>query len=421
MNPSANAHVSAPARARRALALLAAIVALAALALVAHATRPAPAPAAEAGAGAGGLEESPGTSNTPFDRHGMWIWYVSHSEGGSLPAIVARARAAGIGTVYVKAGDGAEVWNQFNKALVNRLHAAGIDACAWQFVYGDAPVAEARVGALAVRRGADCLVIDAEADYEGKYAAADLYVQRLRAQIGADYPLSLAGFPYVDYHPAFPYSVFLGPGGATFNQPQMYWKSIGTSVRGVYEHTYQYNRIWGHPIYPIGQTYEGPSNGELRLFRRFAASFGNYAPSWWDWQERSPAEWSALGVVAANRPLTAYRVNVVHPLLKIKSKGDMVVWAQERLLAAGAALPVTGIFGARTRAAVRTFQEDHGLTASGVIGTDTWEALLAYAPERVAWSAARPGTGALGARAGAPRKPLSASLPALRDEISPRP
>ena len=406
----------APARALAPVRALALLGALAALALAAPAALPAAARAAEPGAG--GLEENPGTSHTPFDRHGMWIWYVSHSEGGSLPAIVARAKAAGIGTVYVKSGDGATVWNQFNKALINRLHAAGIDACAWQFVYGDAPAAEARVGAVAVRRGADCLVIDAEADYEGKYAAADLYVQRLRAQIGADYPLSLAGFPYVDYHPAFPYSVFLGPGGASFNQPQMYWKSIGTSVRGVYEHTYQYNRIWGHPIYPIGQTYEGPSNGELRLFRRFAASFGHYAPSWWDWQETSPAEWSALGADAADRPLTAYRVNVVHPLLKIKSKGDMVVWAQERLLGAGADLPVTGIFGPQTRAAVRAFQEDHDLPASGVVGTDTWEALLAYQPEPVQWSAttARPG-----ARARPASRPLSASLPPLRDEIPPRP
>ncbi|HEY2716118.1 MAG TPA: peptidoglycan-binding domain-containing protein [Solirubrobacterales bacterium] len=399
-------------RAHRALALLGAVAVLASLA--------AAAPAA-AGADAGGLEETPGRSHTPYDRQGMWIWYVSHSEGGSIPAIVARAKANEIGTVYVKSGDGATVWNQYNQSLIGPLHRAGLDVCAWQFVYGDAPVAEARVGAVAVHRGADCLVIDAEADYEGKYAAADLYIRTLRALIGADFPLSLAGFPYVDYHPAFPYSVFLGPGGATFNQPQMYWKAIGTSVQGVYEHTYRYNRIWGHPIYPIGQTYEGPSSEALRLFRRYAASFGNYAPSWWDWQETSPAEWSSLGAASADRPLSAYRVNVVHPLLKIKSKGDMVVWAQERLVSAGAELPVTGLFGAETQAAVRTFQEAHGLPSTGVIGTETWQALLAYEPEPIQWSAARPGPGALGARATPARKPLSASLPAKADEIPPGP
>jgi hypothetical protein len=99
----------------------------------------------------------------------------------------------------------------------------------------------------------------------------------------------------------------------------------------------------------------------------------------------------------------------------------MVVWAQERLVASGAELPVTGIFGAQTRAAVRDFQEAHGQTASGVIGTETWEALMAYEPERVPWSAARPGSGALGSRARPARRPLSASLPARADEIPPGP
>lgn len=40
---------------------------------------------------------------------------------------------------------------------------AGLDVCARQFVYGERPVAGAKVGAAAARRGADCLVIDAEA------------------------------------------------------------------------------------------------------------------------------------------------------------------------------------------------------------------------------------------------------------------
>ena len=196
-------------------------------------------------------------------------------------------RRNGIGTVYVKSGDGGGAWSQFSRGLVQALHRGGLDVCAWQFVYGDNPLAEAKVAAAAVAKGADCFVIDAEADYEGKYAAADRYVRALRARDRRTFPVSLAGFPYVDYHPSFPYSVFFGPGGAQYNQPQMYWKTIGTSVRAVYEHTYLYNRIWGHPIYPIGQTYEGPGAASIRLFRRFAASYGGLPPSWWDWQETS--------------------------------------------------------------------------------------------------------------------------------------
>ncbi len=386
---------------------------------------PAPAPAAAETGGAEEAQPAPAPSDTPFDRQGMWIWYVERSEGGSIPAIVARAKAAGIGTVYIKAGDGGSVWSQFSEALVRALHRGGLDVCAWQFVYGDAPVAEARVGAAAVEKGADCLVIDAEGDYEGKYAAADRYIRTLRASIGETFPLSLAGFPYVDYHPAFPYSVFFGPGGATYDQPQMYWKAIQTSVRAVYEHTYLYNRLWGHPIYPVGQTYEAPGNGQLKRFRRFAASYGDLQPSWWDWQETSGKEWGALGATSAARPLTGYRQNLSQPLLRRGSRGDLVVWAQEHLLGAGAAIPVTGVFGKQTYAAVREFQEGHGLPVDGAIGTATWGALLKVVPYRVHWS----GGSAAGTEAGAatssralpPSRPLSASLPAVSDEIDPGP
>ena len=59
-----------------------------------------------------------GRRRTPFDRQGMWIWYVDHSEGGSLAAIIARAKRDGIGTVYIKSGDGGSYWSQFSSGLV---------------------------------------------------------------------------------------------------------------------------------------------------------------------------------------------------------------------------------------------------------------------------------------------------------------
>jgi hypothetical protein len=410
---------------RLALAVLAVLVALAACASL-----PAAAGAETGGAGLGEEEVLPTTpapakGKTPFDRQGMWIWYVSHSEHGNVAAIIARAKAAGIGTVYVKSGDGTGTWSQFNRSLVNALHKGGLKVCAWQFVYGDHPAAEAKIGAISVQRGADCLVIDAEGDYEGKYAAADLYIRRLRAAIGETFPLSLAGFPYVDYHPSFPYSVFFGPGGATFNQPQMYWKTIGTSVRAVFEHTYLFNRLWGHPIYPLGQTYEGTGAAELKLFRRFSASFG-LQPSWWDWQETTGSEWGALGARSAARPVPGYRPELTQPTLKMGSRGDLVVWAQEHLKGAGDELAINGIFSRVMRGMVRTFQEEHGLEVDGQIGTSTWQALLKITPYRMRWSAAPGAGGSAGAssvdgRASGPSRPLSASLPAKAYEIPPGP
>jgi Putative peptidoglycan binding domain len=350
----------------------------------------------------------------------MWIWYVSRSEGGSTARILARAHRSGIGTVYIKAGDGSGIWSQFSTPLVQALHQGGLDVCAWQFVYADAPIAEAKVGAAAVAKGADCLVIDAESQYEGKYAAAETYIRALRARIASSFPVSLAGFPYVDYHPAFPYSVFFGPGGAGYNQPQMYWKAIGTSVRTVFEHTYVFNRLWGHPIYPLGQTYESPGRGAIEQFRSFAQSYGG-APSWWDWQETNSRTWGALGTTPAG-PVAGYHPVVSQPVLRRGSRGDLVVWAQEHLRSAGQpGLAVTGVFGNPTYTAVRTFQSARGLRADGVIGDSTWSALLDFSPAQMHW-AGRAGASSAGAtisRAAAisASRPRSASLPAKAYEI----
>jgi hypothetical protein len=384
-----------------------------------------PAPRAAADTGGAGMFENSGVGrHSPFVRQGMWIWYVDQSQGGYLPAIVANAHRHHIGTVYVKSGDGTTYWEQFNGPLVAELHRAGLKVCAWQFVYGNRPDAEARIGARAVEAGADCLVIDAEAQYEGKYAAADLYIGALRARIGAGFPLSLAGFPYVDYHPAFPYSVFLGPGGATVNQPQMYWKDIGTSVHAVFAHTYLYNRLWGRPIFPIGQTYGAPSRYALRLFRRYSASYGA-APSWWDWQETRPPGWGALGAHSGTVKIPGLHPESEYPPLRPGAKGDLVVWAQEHLLTAGAQLEVDGVFEAATRRAVKAFQEEHGLPPNGQLGSETWEKLVDYTPTAVDWaaggnadvlSARRAGAAAIPGT-GEARRPRSASLPPRRDEL----
>jgi peptidoglycan hydrolase-like protein with peptidoglycan-binding domain len=358
-----------------------------------------------------------GTATTSaFDRQGMWIWYVSKSSGGSPGAIISRAQHSGVGTVYIKAGDGTSPWSQFSSSLVSALHNGGLKVCAWQFVYGDHPSAEAKIGAAAVAKGADCLVIDAESQYEGKYASASKYMNILRARIGPSVPLSLAGFPYVDYHPGFPYSVFFGPGGADASQPQMYWKTIGTSVATNYAHTYTYNRIYKRPIYPLGQTYANPGVKGIKRFRSLALSYGANGVSWWDWQETTGKEWSALH--AAVHGVSGFTPTVTHPLLKKGSKGDMVVWAQELLVSAGQTqLPVTGIYAARTKAAVVSFQSQKGLGADGVLGTSTWQALLQYSPTSVNWAAPRALGRASTSAAAHGRAPLSASLPARRNEI----
>jgi peptidoglycan hydrolase-like protein with peptidoglycan-binding domain len=347
-----------------------------------HALHPPPPkdpPAASAGA----------ISGTAFEGQGMWIWYVSKSDGGSVAAIAAQAHAAGVTTLFIKSSDGStNYWSQFSPQLVAELHANGLKVCAWQYVYGTEPVGEAALGAEAVADGADCLVIDAESEYEGHYAAAQTYIDDLRAKIGPDYPLGLASFPYVFDHPSFPYSVFLGPGGAQYNTPQMYWKDIGQSVDTVYANTYIANRVYGRPIFPLGQTYGGVSAEELLRFREEAVDYGSPGISFWDWQESGTTDWSTLAAPLA--PLTSVTPNTEYPELKSANKNDEVLWMQEHLASAIPTQETTGVFGSETLANVEAFQTAHAIAASGVVEAATWAALLALPPVPVDWTGSGP-------------------------------
>ena len=73
------------------------------------------------------------------------------------------------------------------------------------------------------------------------------------------------------------------------------------------------------------------------------------------------------------------------PTLRKGDKGPYVTLAQTELIQRGYALPkygADGDFGNETLAAVKAFQKDHGLTADGVIGQATWEALDGTEPEK---------------------------------------
>ncbi len=371
----------------------------------------------------------PGGSRSAFNRAGMWIWYLSSSHGGDYGEIIRQARASGIGTLYIKSADGRNVWSQFTTAMIKRFQRAGLKVCGWHYVYGDYPAKEARASAVAAQRGADCFVIDAEAEYEGKYASADRYVRTLRKLVGRKYPIALTGFPYVDYHPSFPYSVFLGPGASQVNQPQMYWKAIGVSVQTVFEHTYIHNRLYKRPIRPLGQTYQAPSAREIKLFRRFTQTYGG-KPSWWSWQETQLRGWRALGAQTAGK-LPNHQPVTDHAMLRRGSRGDMVVWAQQLLKRKIAPnLPVTGVFATKTDRAVRVLQRRRGLLADGVLGTTTWRYLLRFKPVRVRWwvpakkrkvkASASAAGGAARHLGPLKRAPASAKMPARAYEIPPK-
>lgn len=78
----------------------------------------------------------------------------------------------------------------------------------------------------------------------------------------------------------------------------------------------------------------------------------------------------------------------VHPTLAAGATGAPVADLQRRLNrwittthpAGLAPLAVDGIFGTRTAAVVRAFQQAQGLPVDGIVGPQTWRSLLAVAP-----------------------------------------
>jgi hypothetical protein len=353
----------------------------------------------------------------------MWIWVLGSSDAGNFDALVSDARRYGIGTLFIKSADGPTMWSQFTPGLVASLHRAHLRVCAWQYVYGADPLGEAAVGAQAVRDGADCLVIDAESEYQGRYVEAQKYVGRLRSLVGAHYPLALAGFPYIDYHPGFPYSVFLGFNGAQFNAPQMYWKAIGTSVPGVFAHTYAFNEIYGRPIAPLGQLYDDPPNRQVQEFRSISRLYHAAGLSWWDWQSARAGDFRAISEPAGRA--TGVVPDTTAASLGSGAKGDVVVWAQEHLVSAGQRISIDGDFGPLTQTAVENFQSQHGLTVTGVVDPPTWSLLLRYPPLKVKWvKTKKHGVQAVPARSGSrggavvAAVPASASLPERGNELA---
>jgi peptidoglycan hydrolase-like protein with peptidoglycan-binding domain len=330
-------------------------------------------------------------SAAAIEGRAVWIWDLRRSAGGDPAAIAAQARASGVRSVFIKAADGAGRLSQFNAPVVAALRARGLYVCAWQYVYGRHPMLEAAAAVAAVRDGAQCLIVDAEAEYDGRYWAAQTYLDHVRAALGGDFPLALASFPYVRLHPGFPYSVFLGPGGAQFDLPQMYWQSIGASIDSVFANTFVYNRIYGRTIVPVGEMFGSPSPSAVVRFRDLTVAYGAPGISWWDWAWVTDTHlWAPLSALLTTPP-RFHGPDTRWPDLREGSRGDDVLWLQEHLARAFPAQRLTGLFAGQTHADLESFQRARGLAETGRTGALTWKRLLALAPVAVRWQG--PGDG----------------------------
>lgn len=87
------------------------------------------------------------------------------------------------------------------------------------------------------------------------------------------------------------------------------------------------------------------------------------------------AAWVMAGVEEAGKAAADLPPAAETPTLRLGSQGLWVRKLQTILNDNGAKLKVDGDFGPKTQAAVKNFQNAHGLTKDGIVGPYTWDAL----------------------------------------------
>lgn len=97
---------------------------------------------------------------------------------------------------------------------------------------------------------------------------------------------------------------------------------------------------------------------------------------------------SGMGGVTVSPPATPPGTEAGQPTLRYGSRGDAVKWWQKLM-----GLTQDGVFGLKTQAATKAFQTKVHLTADGIVGPATWDAMdkvLAYLAAQAKAAAAGP-------------------------------
>lgn len=247
---------------------------------------------------------------------GWWIWRLPQllNQGG-YAELAAVCRANGISYVLVKAGDANNRWQQFYDA-VGPLKAAGLNVFAWIYAYAgnpphtpdyspeSTPAGEAAVAIAALDAGADGLVIDYEAEAEGRLAECKETWQQIRAA----HPGAWLGWspdPRIHLHTPDNYRIACRYANA--HLPMMYlpafdppWNDFDV-LAGLWD---KWSNIWASeglprlPLMPIGWACRNATVENIADFGRRCKEEGYPAISWWELSQASAAQQGAAAEVA---------------------------------------------------------------------------------------------------------------------------
>jgi hypothetical protein len=240
----------------------------------------------------------------------MFTWKLPRCENGDAAAIALTAKNANFSHVLVKIADGVIAYHgdwgsniDQVPAMVNALHAQGIQAWGWHYVYGDDPSGEARIAIRRIKQlQVDAYVIDAEEQYKktGKIQAARRFMTELRAAL-PDFPIALSSYRYPSLHPQLPWKEFLEK--CDYNMPQVYWMKAHNPGAQLARCLREFQAmIPFRTIIPTGAAFREhgwqPTAGEILEFIKKAKEANLPAVNFWEWSEaRSgviPGAWETI-------------------------------------------------------------------------------------------------------------------------------
>lgn len=257
----------------------------------------------------------------------VYLWQIKAIYGGNPQTIAERAEAMGATAVFLKAADGATIYNQRQvgvvwkddlvEPLITALDRRGIETWGWQYVYGAQPAQEAQraVERMTTHRFAGW-VIDAEAEMKGKDSAARLYMDLLRKSL-PDALIGLTSYRYPTLHINLPWRTLMQ--GCDFQMPQVYWQGASNPVEQLRRTVQEYRDLekrlglTAAPIVPIGAAYREhgwqPTPNQMVDFVAAVRDLGLPGYSIWEWGcairaglEQALFDLEGLGAVATPGP-----------------------------------------------------------------------------------------------------------------------
>lgn len=241
-----------------------------------------------------------------IDGKGMW-WTTWPTTDYDVSDMVARAKKAGLGHIWVRTGGSRQGW--YGERLLTDLlpvaHRAGIKVLVWDFPFLSDPMADVARAKKAINgrfagQRIDGFSPDIETIYEGTFNHPDrlrVYLSRVRQAAGNMPVLSTVMRPSPSQIESYPYKAQVPYVDAFV--PMVYWgcQEPGALTAQSIEFLSKLR-----PVHPLGQSYDMgkyaggvPSGREVWRFLDVAKRSGARGASLWTAEQTGPERWKALG------------------------------------------------------------------------------------------------------------------------------